>query len=108
MQLTSSMMQNIELNPDGKLRVLSCPEPHLRADPNLVETLLHSKSDDVVDVRLVGQVYDLYKEKCKKLEEANKRVNSFEKAVSDEVRLEEDPIETVCLLRSNFESFIFA
>ena len=49
----------------------------------LVETLLDSESTDVVDVRLVGQICDHNKEKCKKLQEANAKIDSLEKAVGE-------------------------
>ena len=49
----------------------------------LIETLLDSESTDVVDVRLVDQIYDHYKEKCKKLQEANAKIDSLEKAVGE-------------------------
>ena len=41
----------------------------------LVETILHPDSDDVVSVKFVGQLYELYKEKCEKLDEANVTLN---------------------------------
>ena len=63
----------------------------------LIETLLDSESTDVVDVRLVGQVYDHYKEKCKKLQEANAKIDSLEKAIV-EIKVKQAIMGTVSFL----------
>ena len=88
-------MEKIETEKSRYKRLLNLTKKEKDECSLLVETLLHSKSDDVVDVRLVAQVYDLYKKKCKKLEEANARFDSLDQTLFDEVRVEEDPIETV-------------
>ena len=91
-------MEKVKTEKNRYKRLLNLTKKENDKNETLIETLLHSKSDDVVDVRLVGQVYDLYKDKCKKLEEANAKSDSNDKTIFNEVRVEQASSEMVCLL----------
>merc|ERR1712242_357996 len=80
-------MKKVEIQKDQYKKQFNSVKEENDTNTTLIETLLHSESEDVVDVRLVGQVYDLYKEKCKKLEEANARIDSFDKITFDETKV---------------------